>query len=75
MAQIPYEIIRSSRRTLSLQITPDGRVIARAPNRMPKRQIEDFLSEKSHWILSHLEKISSRPQLPALTGEDLTALS
>ena len=75
MAQIPYEIIRSSRRTLSLQITPDGRVIARAPNRMPKRQIEDFLSEKSHWILSHLEKISSRPQLPALTGEELTALS
>ena len=74
MAEIPYEIIRSSRRTLSVQITPDGRVIARCPNRMPKWKIEAFLREKSHWLQTHLAKIQSQPRLPALTEEEKKAL-
>ena len=27
--EIPYQIIRSSRKTLALEITPEGRVLAR----------------------------------------------
>ena len=36
------EIIRSKRRTLGLEIKPDGRVIARAPMRMKQSEIDRF---------------------------------
>ena len=38
-----YTLIRSDRKTLSLQIRHDGTLVVRAPRRMGKGQIEDFL--------------------------------
>ncbi len=55
-----YELVRSERRTLSAEITPDGRVLVRAPLRMSTAQIERFLSERELWIATHLEKARSR---------------
>ena len=46
------EIIRSSRRTLSVEIGRDLRVIVRAPRRLPEREIARFLAERSDWIES-----------------------
>ena len=74
MENIPYEIIRSSRRTLSLQITADGRVLARCPRQMSQARVEAFIREKEGWIRSHLEAIERRPRLPPLTEEELAAL-
>ncbi|MFR5781425.1 MAG: hypothetical protein ACLUEK_06105 [Oscillospiraceae bacterium] len=37
------EIIRSRRRTLSVEISRDLRVIVRAPLRLPQREIARFL--------------------------------
>lgn len=71
---ISYEIIRSSRKTMSLQITPQGKVLVRCPNRMPKREIEAFLREKSHWLQVHLEKIARQPSLPPLTEGEICSL-
>lgn len=51
-----YEIIYSSRKTLAIQITADGRVRVRAPQQMPRSVIETFLTEKEPWILKHLQK-------------------
>lgn len=53
------EIIRSDRKTMSLQIKPDGSVIVRAPLRLPEREILKFLKEKSDWIESHLQKVNA----------------
>ena len=39
-----YEIIRSNRKTLGLQVK-DGRVIVRAPRIVTLKQIERFVSE------------------------------
>lgn len=75
MSIVSYQIIRSGRKTLSLQITPTGEVIVRCPNRMPKRQIDGFLAEKQDWIARHLAKIEARPQLPPFTGEQLEVLA
>jgi len=75
MRQAAYRIIRSSRKSLSLQITPAGEVIVRCPNRMPKRQIEAFLAEKQDWIETHLSKIEARPRLPSFTREQLEVLA
>lgn len=55
-----YELIRSQRKTLAVEIKSDGRVIVRAPMRLPKRDIERFLIEKSDWIRIHRAKVLAR---------------
>ena len=49
-----YTLIRSSRRTLAIEITRDCRLIVRAPRRCPVSQIERFLSERRDWIEKHM---------------------
>ena len=58
--EFEYELIRSDRRTLAAEITPEGRLLVRAPRRMRQEQIEKFLSEKELWIITHLERARSR---------------
>ena len=55
-----YELIRSKRKTMAIEIKSDGRVIVRAPMRMPKREIERFVCEKSDWIRVHRAKVLAR---------------
>lgn len=50
------EIIRSNRRTLSLEITPSGKVLVRAPKRMLETDIQRFVEEKSAWLRKHLQR-------------------
>ena len=52
------EIIRSSRKTMALEVTREGRVIVRAPFRVPQAEIERFVNSKKEWILKHLEKVN-----------------
>ena len=66
------EIIRSSRRTVAVQITHAGRVVVRAPLWMSGRKIEAFLESKRSWIEKHLSR--TVPSLPPLTEEEITAL-
>ncbi len=47
----PDEIIRSSRKTLSISIDAQGRLIVRAPMRCAEERIFAFLREKESWIL------------------------
>lgn len=72
-------ILRSSRRTLSVQITPEGEILVRAPRRMKEADIRRFLQEKSQWIGEHLKKAADS-QLEAraagmLTAEEMTLLA
>lgn len=54
---LPYILIRSSRRTLSIQIRRDGGLIARAPLKMSLGLIEDFIQKKIDWIKKHQKRI------------------
>ena len=72
------EVIRSARKTLSLQIRPDGRVVVRAPYRLPEREIRRFLEEKSDWLQKHLTKVNAANQAAEeapLSQEDIKALA
>ena len=53
-----YKIIRSDRKTLSLQVTGECEIIVRAPKRYSERKIEKFISEHEDW----LEKALARQQ-------------
>lgn len=52
-----YEIIRSGRKTLSIQITEDARLVVRAPTRTAKERIEAFVESHEAWIEKHIQKI------------------
>lgn len=67
-----YQLIRSRRKTLSLEIRPDGALLVRAPLRMPKQEIDSFLLSKAGWIEKHLPKA---PPLPKFTPEEIAAFS
>jgi predicted metal-dependent hydrolase len=58
----PYTLIRSSRRTLSIQISRDGELIARAPMRLSISSIESFIMSKETWIEKHKQKTEDRKQ-------------
>ena len=62
-SQISYQIIRSSRKTMSLEIKADGSVVVRAPLRLSEAKIQKFVEEKQEWILKNLEKIQKRQHL------------
>ena len=51
---VEYTLIRSSRRTLGLEITADLRIVVRAPRRCSQRQITDFVARHEDWIRDHL---------------------
>ena len=55
-----YDLIRSKRKTLSVQIKPDGSVVVRAPLRYPQREIDRFLLDRADWIRIHREKMLKR---------------
>ena len=52
-----YEIIYSSRKTIAIQVTRDGRVLVRAPRRCSHSYIDDFVSNNENWVLKHLARV------------------
>ena len=54
-----FELIHSARRSIAVEIR-SGRVIVRAPLRMSKTEIEQFVTSKADWINKHLEVAKQR---------------
>ena len=72
---ITYTLIRSSRKTVAIQITPAGEVVVRCPNRMPAVEVRKFVESKADWITAHLSKIQKRPALAPFTSGEIQALA
>lgn len=83
MDHTDYEItlIRSRRKSLAIEITPELQVVVRAPARMPVREINAFVQEKDDWIREHLQRMEEKKRLreqrrePALSEEELQELA
>ena len=69
-----YELIRSRRKTLALELTQDGRLLVRAPLKLAKREIERFIDAHEDWICRNLEKVRSCPPLPEPDSQETDAL-
>ena len=59
-SNIKIEIIRSSRKTLAIEIRPDMRVIVRAPYQASGSYIEQFIADRADWIAEHLRKMEQK---------------
>ena len=58
-----YQIKRSKRKTISIEITKDLCVLVRCPMRLPKKEIERFLIKNDQWIETHLKTMQGRVEL------------
>ena len=74
----PMEIVRSNRRTISIEVRPSG-IIVRAPRRMSSQEMSAFVLKKKSWIEKHWsqmqERQQTREQQGAYTAEELKALA
>ena len=75
------ELIRSKRKTICIEVTPDARVIVRAPKYASLSDINRLIGEKSDWIDKHLRKFEEKnrqrdqaPQ-PELTKQEIKLLT
>ena len=75
---ISYELIRSSRKTIAIQISADGSVTVRAPMGCRKIDVEAFVQEKRNWIAKKQEELrlkarereKKKAQLPKWSRKD-----
>ena len=54
--EIEIQVIRSDRKSTSLEIKRSGDVVLRAPRRLPEREIRAFLENHKIWLVKKLEE-------------------
>ena len=70
-----YEIIRSRRRTMALEVTREGKVLVRAPMRMTQGEIDRFVASHAGWLERAKAKVAARQAAhPPLTEGEIAAL-
>jgi predicted metal-dependent hydrolase len=60
-AEIEFALYYSARKTLTVRVHRDGRVVVDAPNRMELKKIKLFVSTRIGWIVKHQERFRERP--------------
>ena len=74
-----YTLIRSRRKTISLEMRDDGTLVVRAPNRTIRREADAFVQKHEQWIEKHRKKMEERriqtQQVRRLTDAELKALA
>ncbi|MCR5511354.1 hypothetical protein SAMN02910292_02958 [Lachnospiraceae bacterium XBB2008] len=69
-----YEVIRSRRRTIAIEIDRSGQIKVRAPYNVGNFRIRRFVEEKSGWIEKALARIN-KGQSDAISSDDLPPIS
>lgn len=76
---IGLKIIRSNRKTISIEIKADASVFVRAPYYLKEEQIQEFIKEKEDWIQKHLKKLIEQQneaiEIQKLTQEEAKQLA
>lgn len=72
---IKYSVIRSKRKTLSLQVNDKCEVIVRAPLKYPELKIDEFVKEHTAWIeKAVLRQKQNSFKFDSLTESDIEIL-
>lgn len=77
MENLEYTLIRSDRKSVSLEIKPDLTLIVRAPRNISKAEIEKLLSKKSDWIANAMIRLKAKqaaPREPKLSDDEIDRL-
>lgn len=78
MDRIEYTLIKSKRKTISLEVREDG-LIVRAPKRTTKREADAFVRKHEQWIAKKREQVAERKareqSVPKLSEEEIKILT
>ena len=73
------EVVYSNRKSIAIQIKPNGTVVLRAPYGVPKKEINRILEEKRSWIEEHLQEVVKHQEqqraVPELSKEEIDELA
>lgn len=72
MENMQYQVIRSARKTIALQILADGTLVVRCPKNTTQDRIRQFVADHADWVRKHQ---ANRPQVTKLTAAQLRALA
>lgn len=64
------QIEKAARRTMAIQIKPDGTIVVKAPRFTPTFLVHQFVRLHADWIEKHLQKMGDRPRKPVRRYED-----
>ena len=71
-----YILIRSKRKTISIQINEKCEIVVRAPMKISKKEIDKTVNEEAYWIEKHMPSARKRmEQSQKLTPELLRELT
>ena len=54
------KIIRSNRKTVSIQVNQDLSITVRAPQRVTQKEIKRILEKNDSWIQKHIEMLREK---------------
>ena len=49
-----YKVLQENRKTLSIHVLPDSKIVVKAPNKATSSEIENFVKRKQSWIEKQL---------------------
>ena len=58
-----YQLVRSKRKTMAVQVTREGKVIVRAPLFATDRQIARFAESQEEWVNEKLGEVTGRDRI------------
>jgi len=72
---VEIQIIRSSRKSMALEIKQEGSVVVRVPRRLSKREIANFIEKHRNWLIKKMALPEKRlsyeiPPADRLTEEE-----
>ena len=70
-----YELIRSNRKTIAIQITPEGRVVVRCPRGLTAEAVRAFVESKADWIRKRLAQRKDTASLPVFSDGEIRDLA
>lgn len=69
---IPYELVRSARKTMAISVREDGTVVFRLPYRVTEAEALLFASDHKNWILrQHRKMMERKAEMPVYSPEEI----
>lgn len=69
-----YQLIRSARRTMAIEVRPGGLVVVRVPHRVSDAQARSFVWQHRERLARHIAQMRALPRPDALTPAQISAL-
>lgn len=70
----PYTLIRSSRRSMAIEVRPGGDVLVRVPERVSDRAARAFVAGYRDRVMESVERMKAQPRMEEPDAEDIRRL-